>query len=130
MRISSGRGSLTALRCIDYGDWVPPPPATKVDDSYCSAFSYIQNLNQVAEMAHHLNDTANYNLYVTPTHLHDRRGLSHDYAAAGRHRLTKTVNDALQAFNQAWFTSKYVFASASIIGGLDSMFCCGVVGTM
>ena len=40
-----------------YGDWVPPPPHLKVDISFTSAFSYLNNIKQAGEMAVAINDT-------------------------------------------------------------------------
>lgn len=52
---SSGIGKLPGR----YGDWVPPPPSKKIDNSYPSAFSFMQNIQQVAEMADALGDSTN-----------------------------------------------------------------------
>ena len=52
---SDGIGKLAGR----YGDWVPPPPSKKINNNYPSAFSFMQNVQQVAEMADALGDTAN-----------------------------------------------------------------------
>lgn len=41
-----------------YGDWVPPPPHPKVNSSFTSAFSLLNNVNQVIELAKAVNDSA------------------------------------------------------------------------
>ncbi len=40
-----------------YGDWVPPPPHPKVNSSFTSAFSLLNNVHQVIELANAVNDT-------------------------------------------------------------------------
>ena len=42
-----------------YGDWVPPPQYKKIDTHFCSAFSFMQNIQQIATIAGALNDTSN-----------------------------------------------------------------------
>ncbi len=42
---------------FSYGDWVPPPPATKVDSQYLSATSYLRNIQQTIEMARAVGNT-------------------------------------------------------------------------
>ena len=51
----SGIGKMYAY----YGDWVPPPPHPKVNESFTSAFSFLVNVQQVYEIAVALNDTEN-----------------------------------------------------------------------
>jgi len=41
-----------------YGDWVPPPPAPKCSGSLVSAFSYISNVQQAAQLATFLGRTS------------------------------------------------------------------------
>ena len=50
----SGIGNMYAY----YGDWVPPPPYAKVNNSFTSAFSFLGSVNQVYEIAMAVNDTA------------------------------------------------------------------------
>lgn len=47
-----------------YGDWVPPPDYPKVNVSFTSAFSYLNNVKQLQEMALAINDTANANKFI------------------------------------------------------------------
>ena len=47
-----------------YSDWVPPPPHPKVNTSFASAFSYLNNLKQAQEMATAINDTASATKYA------------------------------------------------------------------
>lgn len=42
-----------------YGDWVPPPPNKKIDNTFPSAFSFMQNIQQMSEVADALGDSAN-----------------------------------------------------------------------
>ena len=51
----SGIGKMYAY----YGDWVPPPQHPKVNESFTSAFSFLNNVKQVHEIAVALNDTVN-----------------------------------------------------------------------
>ena len=46
-----------------YGDWVPPPPHPKVNVSFTSAFSYLNNLRQAVQLADAINDTGNASRY-------------------------------------------------------------------
>jgi len=62
-----------------YGDWVPPPPHQRVDNSVVSAFSYIQGLEQVIELAQFLKD-------------------DYDYT-----RYKQLLDEARKDFNTAWF---------------------------
>jgi alpha-L-rhamnosidase len=52
---SSGIGQLGGR----YGDWCPPPPVKRVGNSYPSAFSFMQNIQQMMEIAQALGDTGN-----------------------------------------------------------------------
>lgn len=49
-----GIGKLPNCR---YGDWVPPPPNPKVDNTFTGAFSFLLSINQTKEMADMLNKT-------------------------------------------------------------------------
>lgn len=57
---------------VEYGDWVPPPPATKVDGHFTSAFAFLRDLRIFAEMADAVGDTRSAD---------DIRGLFVEYAA-------------------------------------------------
>jgi len=49
----------------NYGDWVPPPPAQRCNESLTSAFYYILNLQQLSAMATKLGNTGDAAKYLT-----------------------------------------------------------------
>ena len=47
-----------------YGDWCPPPPVTKIEISFTSAFSLLLSINQTAELCRVVGALPDYNIYV------------------------------------------------------------------